>query len=308
VESIIIRITNGLGNQMFQYALGRKLSLLNNCPLKLDFSEYKENNLNHEGIGLNLYRFNIKGEIADNNDIDGLIPDKKRIENRILRSLTNRYKNQIGKYFFYKKNYIEDKWKGNLNIFKAKPPLYLDGGWFNFNYFQDIDDILMKDLTLKNELRNNYFSGILRDIAESKNSVGIHFRRKYALYPNTNRVFGVLDLDYYYKGIEYLNQQIGNVKLFVFADDISWVRENFKPNQKMTIIERSEYLTDSHDWELLKSCKHQIISNSTFSWWAAYLNSNINKIVLFPKIWYKDPKRQKHFEKRKPVSTNWIKI
>ena len=145
-------------------------------------------------------------------------------------------------------------------------------------------------------------------IRESENSVGIHFRRKYAYYPNTKRVFGVLDLNYYYRAIEYLNQQIGNLELFVFADDISWVKENFKPSQKMTIIERSEYLTDSHDWELLKNCEHQIISNSTFSWWAAYLNSNINKNVLFPRIWYKDPKRQKRHEKRKPISTNWIKI
>lgn len=292
---------------MFQYALGRKLSMLNNCPLKLDFSEYDNNNKrNHEGIELNLYRFNIKGEIASESEIDGLIPKNIRIKNRILRSLTNRYKKQIGKFTFYKKDYIKDIWNSSTKVLKAKPPCYLDGDWGNLAYFEDIRSLLKDELSLKNELRNDYFSGVLKKIMESKNSIAIHFRRKIALYPDAMRVFGVLDPDYYHRGIEYLSQKIGILNLFVFADDIKWVKENFKPKQPMTIIERSVYLTDSHDWELLKSCKHQIISNSTFSWWAAYLNSHHNNMVIAPKIWYADPKFQKRYETGKITPPNWI--
>jgi len=306
MDSIIVKVSNGLGNQMFQYGIARHLSLINDCSIKFDYSQYDDNNEDSLGLELNLNRFNIVGEIATREEVDSLAQEKKRINNRIFRALATRYRIHIGKYFFHKKTYIEDIWNGNLNVLKAKPPVYLNGGWYKEKYINGIRNVLKEELTLKNELRNSYFSGLLKNINESNNSVGIHFRRNYALWPES--IWAVLDLEYFYKGIDYLNKEIGNLDLFVFADDINWVKENFKPKQKITIVERSEHLTDAHDWELLKNCKHQIISNSTFSWWAAYLNSNSNKIIVAPRIWYNSPKHQKRYEKGKPVSANWVKI
>jgi len=305
---IYVNIKNGLGNQMFQYALGRKLSILNNCPLKFDFSEYGPDKRNHEGIELNLYRFNIRGEIANENEVNMLIPKNERINNRLFRALSNRYDNQIGKYTFYKKTYINDKWNGSTKVLLAKPPCYLNGVWANPVYCEDILSFLKEELSLKSELKNDYFLSLLKRIKESVNSVGIHFRQKYALYPDAKRFFGVLDLDYYYKGIKYLREKNGGLELFVFADDIGWVKENFKPKQPMTIIEHSEHLTDAHDWELLKNCRYQIISNSTYSWWAARLNPNSQNNVVAPKIWFKNKIAQSNYEKGTFLSNDWIKV
>lgn len=295
---------------MAEYALGRKLSILNDCPLKLDFSEYDETNINHEGIELNLYRFKIKGEIARREEFEHLIPKPSpRINNRILRSLNNRAKRLIGKYTFYKKPYIRDIWRGNLRVLKAKPPCYLDGVWgYNRAYFDDIRTILVNELSLKESLKNDYYNSLLKTINESRNSVGIHFRRNFALYRDANRVFGVLDLDYYYDAIEYIRQQFGTIQLFVFADDVDWVKKHFKPKQQMIIIERSVHLTDAHDWELLKSCHHQICSNGSFAWWAAYLNDNPNKEVVFPLRRYADVAFQKRYEKRNWIPNTWKQI
>lgn len=308
MNSIIVKIRNGLGNQMFQYAIGRKLSVLNKCELKFDFFEFDFEKKNHEGIELNLYRFNIKGEFASINEIEQLkIKESKRIKNRLVRSLNNRLKKQISFYTFYKKSHIKDNWNNSLNVLKAHPPCYLEGDWSNIAYFDDIKNILQKELSLKDELKNNHFSDVLNEISHSKNSVAIHFRRKYALFPDANRIFGVLDLDYYYRALEYMKQMNGELELYVFADDVSWAKENFKPNAPMKIIERSKYLTDAHDWELMKCCKNQIISNSTYSWWAAYLNPNKKKRVIMPEVWYADPKFQKKYEKGHLIPQNWIK-
>ncbi|MCD4734965.1 MAG: alpha-1,2-fucosyltransferase [Bacteroidales bacterium] len=276
--------------------------------MKLDFSEFGGENINHEGIELNLFRFNIKGEMADPGEIENLIPHFTRINNRILRAINNRYKNFTGQFIFYKKAYIKDVWNGNPKVLKAKPTCYLDGDWGNIEYFNDIRNTLVNELSIKNKLRNEYFCSLLDRINNSKNSVGIHFRRKYEHYPHTKRIFGVLEKDYYYRGIEYLKQEYNEFELFIFADDIGWVKENFKPDHPMKIIERSEYLTDAHDWDLLKSCNHQIISNSTFSWWAGYLNPHNNHTVVAPKIWYVDDRFQKGYETGKITPSDWILV
>jgi len=294
---------------MSAYALGRKLSILNDCPLKLDFTEYDESNINHEGIELNLYRFNIKGEIASKNEFEHLLPKSSpHINSRVIRSVNIRFRRLIGSYTFHKKHYIRDIWKGNLKVLKAKPPCYLDGVWINPEYYNDIRHILNSELSLKEELRNSYFNNLLEKINLSQNSVGVHFRRNFALYRDANRVFGVLDLNYYYDSIDFLENKLGKLDIFVFSDDVDWVKKHFKPKQKVTIVDRSEHLTDAHDWELLKNCHHQICSNSTFAWWAAYLNPNENKEIVVPSRWYADPRFQEGYERGTFIPKGWKKV
>lgn len=116
---------------------------------------------------------------------------------------------------------------------------------------------------------------------KNQNSVSVHIRRgdyirKPTLYP-------IMSLDYYEAGADYIHNKIQKpIHLFVFSDDTKWVKDNFKSKYPFTIIPRNSAIEDLH---LMSLCQHNIIANSTFSWWAAYLNKNRNKIVIAPDQW-----------------------
>lgn len=305
MDSIIVKIKNGLGNQMFQYALGRHLSILNDCPLKFDITEYDHYGVNHENIELNLNKLNIVGELANSEEIQKLITKQQPVNNRVLRSIVNRFNKQYGKFTFNRRTYIKDEWEESLRILKAKPPCYLVGDWANLAYFDPIKEMLQRELSLKAELKNDHFNSLFESIENTNISVGIHFRRNYANLHPANEYFGVLPIAYYHNALDKLALKFGKLHLFIFSDNVKWVKDNFKTSHDYTIINRSEYLTDAHDFELLKRCKHQIIANSTYSWWAAYLNNFEHREVYAPKVWYLNKNAQKKYENGHLTPSGW---
>lgn len=306
-----MKIKNGLGNQMFQYALGRKLSEINNCDLKLDFFEFNiDDERNHENIPKNLDKFNILGTFAKKSELVRFNENRKEFNYKI--NLINKVFRKIWKIKekrnYYKRDYIKDIVHGNMSVLKVKPPCYLDGDWGNYHYFDDIREKLKIELRLKKKYTNTKFVEILKEIQENPQSVGIHFRRKYLNYKSAKSVFGVMPLSYYNNGIKLICNIKKGVKLYVFADDIDWAKDNFISELPIKYIEHYPEFNDAHDFELLKSCKHNIIANSTFSWWAAYLNNNSEKIIIAPKKWYVDHRYQKHYEKGNITPPGWILI
>lgn len=260
---MIVKIYGGLGNQMFQYASALAASKEIKCNLMLDLSWYS----NMDGATPRRYQLR---ETFGVNKI--ALP---YIAIRLLRKLNvlHTYKEKREFYF-------------DSEIFSLSKNIIMDGYWQSNLYFEKHRALLLKEFTINSNLISTNVENLKSDI-EKVNSVSLHIRRgDYVSNSNANSFHGVCSLDYYYSAIERINDSIcDNFKLYIFSDDIAWVKENLKLD-----IEH-QYITGNSDVEdlyLMQNCKHNIIANSSFSWWGAYLNSNKNKIIVAPKQWNKD--------------------
>jgi len=161
---------------------------------------------------------------------------------------------------------------------------------------------MLNDLSLKNQFQSEQFLEKSKQI-KNKNSVAIHVRRgDYISNPIVNQQFGICSAEYYENAIRDILLKVEMPEFFVFSDDISWCKDNL--NVKDINI---QYITGFKDYEdliLISQCKHQIISNSTFGWWGAWLNQNPFKIVIAPKIWYIDPT----LDTSMLIPTEWIRL
>lgn len=266
---IIVNLKGGLGNQMFQYALGRRLALKNNNELKLDISGYPRQNLR----SYRLNNFNIAEKIATDDEVKKLkyplgffSKAWRRFSFKILRI------HHVG-------------WEPQaLRLLEQKKNLYLDGFWQSYKFFDDIVDVLKRDFTLR-EPMENIRPDLLNKIKES-NSVSIHIRRTDYVSTKRAQVYhGMCDLDYYQRALELIKDRVSNPAFFIFSDDIEWVKNNL-PISDPALYVSQEGLEDYQELTLMSKCKHNIIANSSFSWWAAWLNSNPDKTVITPKQWF----------------------
>lgn len=269
---IIIDIKGGLGNQLFQYALGRNLSLLNKQELKFDISHFNKKACARK---YSLNNFNIAGKIAT----------KAEIAKYTNTPVIIRYVHKLLPY--YRRPLINQK--GTVfdpNILLAKDA-YLSGYWQSEKYFISNATTIKKDLLLKknklSELRSNQY---FKKITDS-NAVSVHIRRgDYVTNPKTNKKFGILPMEYYKKASQHIESKVKTpLHYFVFSDDITWAKKNISfENNPITFVEQ-ETNKDYIDLMLISLCKHNITANSTFSWWGAWLNSNPDKITIAPKQW-----------------------
>ncbi|NRD31334.1 alpha-1,2-fucosyltransferase [Shewanella sp. DC2-4] len=147
---------------------------------------------------------------------------------------------------------------------------------------------MIKEFTLRNAL--NTYESENEKLIDNNESVAIHIRRgDYISNEESNSIHGICDNSYFYKSLNYLrsnNIVSDNAKLFIFSDDIQWCKENLKFDFSTVFIEGDSKRPEV-DMHLMSKCKHQIISNSTFSWWGAWLNTNPDKCIIAPKQWFK---------------------
>lgn len=260
---IKVKIYGGLGNQMFQYAMGRALALRNNAELCLDISWFDSNHSGNMGRRLGINNLNIEA-----------------------RLLGGGFGNLASKVFIVLGmiKVIKEKTLFNFDqsILKIKDGR-LDGFWQNENYFKDYEDQITQDFTLRKPLSNNA-QEILNKINNST-SVAIHIRRgDYVNNQETNKFHGICSVEYYHKAISLINSKIADPYFFIFSDDIEWVKENLKIKDPVNWVSGNQ-LSEVEELILLSKCQHQIIANSSFSWWGAWLNKNVNKVVIGPKNW-----------------------
>jgi hypothetical protein len=162
--------------------------------------------------------------------------------------------------------------------------VYLKGNWQSPKYFADIAEIIRNEFTLKKRLTEKSLR--LAELIDSNESVSIHVRRgDYAQTSNGLQHHGVCGEDYYCRCVDHIRQGVKHPQFFIFSDDPSWAADNFGHLEGSVFVDN-----DSHDacqdlW-LMSHCKHNIIANSTFSWWGAWLNRHEGKIVLAPKQWF----------------------
>lgn len=277
---IIVKATGGLGNQLFQYALGRHLSLLNNDALTTEANYYINSSFVYS-----LGSFNTHAKIAKEEDYlnAGLLSINDtslygRIKRKIFR-ITESLKPIHKKKFI-----IEPDFSFNPEVLNIKNSCYLSGVWQSEKYFKDIGDIIRKEITLKNESSSETKNWIAK-IAES-NSVSIHIRRgDYVDNPRINQFHGVCTIKYYTDAIKHISQSINNPVFYVFSNDIEWAKENIKVPCPIFFVS-DRIIPDYEELIIMSNCKHNIIANSSFSWWGAWLNPNLGKIVIAPQKWF----------------------
>lgn len=288
---IIVKITGGIGNQMFQYAIGRKLSLKNSTKLLLDTSVFES----HPYREYQLNQFNIDAEVAREKDKNKILKKLPPIIRRLDWELQKRFS-------WYTRLFLEPFLTHYYPfVLGATKNSYLQGWWQSFKYFDDIRETLLKDFTLKNPL-NNSSEKILKKINSCELSISLHVRR--GDYVNIPEVI-LTPYSFYKNALSHFKKQFTNFSLFIFSDDIAWTKSNFLFDCPVFYVD-SNLDRPVEDLILMSYCKHNIIANSTFSWWAAYLNKNPGKIIFAPEGWHSDIERN-----RKTVDLippGWIRL
>ncbi len=294
---IIVNLSGGLGNQMFQYALGRVLAETNNDNLKLDTSSFDLFNPVDTLRSFELDIFQAETLIASRSEVMRLSDPNPLIctLNRILRMGVNPYP----------KGYIRENNSHVFqnNIFKNKGDMFLVGFWQSEKYFKSYSELIRKEFSFRKK-PNSRNRLLLKDINNSE-SVSIHVRRgDYVTNSNANKFHGTCSIDYYQKAIAQISTKCKNPKYYIFSDDISWCKKNLKIRSSKLYVDHNKGENSWEDMRLMSMCKHNIIANSSFSWWAAWLNNNPNKTVIAPKNWF----RNKSINTEDLIPTTWIKL
>lgn len=264
---IIVNIVGGLGNQMFQWAFARALSVKSNTELKLDLSEFEDYKLRNYGLSV----FNIVENIATEDELVKF--NKKRI--------------------FGPKIIKEKSLKFNPKYTKPAKSAYLKGYWQSEKYFKGVEDIIRADFTLKNPLSTT--AQKYKDKIISKNAVSIHIRRGDYV---GNAIYDLDLIPYYKKTIEHIEKLVENPDFFIFTDDEEYALKYFADFNLV------EGLKPHEDMHLMSLCKHNIIANSSFSWWGAWLNDNPEKIVIAPNAWFSS----KSLDSSTIVPDSWVRM
>ena len=292
---IIVRLIGGLGNQLFQYATARHLSVMHNTELKLDIRAF-------EGYRLRKYSlaaFNIKEVFASHDEILSLASKEKKGVSKYLFRVTKLLQHPRSRTVF-REHRVSPY---NASILKTSSNLYLDGYWQSEKYFVDVKDIILSEFTL--QAKPSHLSLELASQISKTQSISLHIRRgDYISNSNTNKLHGTTSLDYYKQSANFFAQEIASPHFFVFSDDPDWVVKNLNLEFPTTFVTHNDALTNYEDLWLMSLCKHNIIANSSFSWWAAWLNSNPNKIVIAPEKWF----NSSDIETKDLVPQEWLRI
>lgn len=299
--AIVVKLKGGLGNQMFQYAIGRALAIKNKDSLFLDLTFLLNKNLSSRNYGLDV--FDIKANPTFLSKVSLRTSSFNPLINKKSRSL-NKIKNIIDlQQNINETQDIEGSFKSKREFLNQKGNLYLNGYWQNERYFKDIEHTIREDFSFENK-PSKINKEFLKKISKT-NSISLHIRRgDYAKNSKTLATHGLLGLDYYFNAINIMKEKLPNFELFVFSDDIDWAKKNLNIDTSVNFIDHNK--KDYEDLRLMINCKHHIIANSSFSWWGAWLSKNNNKIVIAPDNWF----TKKGLEGRKNfniVPDNWIK-
>lgn len=289
-NKFIVSISGGLGNQMFQYAFAKALTRLKNTKVEFDFGFYKNQNLRTP----ELENFRLSLPLVNEYKLFlfGLKPSRFYIR-PIIKLIRSICKPEIvlEKYFNY-----------NPDVFKSKGLIYFDGYWQSEKYFEDITAEIRSDFAFNS---TNLQNTCEYEIVNKPTTVGVHIRRgDYVSNTHVKNLIGTLPISYYHKAFAEIEKQIQNPNYIFFSDDIEWVKQNFPKKNNYFYIKQS--ISGFNSMHLFSLCKHQIIANSSFSWWAAWLNSNSRKIVIAPKFWFVDKNMQ--MQAGDIIPKKWIKI
>lgn len=311
---VIVKIMGGLGNQLFCYAFARALAEEKKDKLFLDLSWIEEMEKSKK-IDLNgLKYFKIESNPIEFQKIkfmkifhNPLI--NNRIISKILREYFKRFSDNSKSKILFEKSFDFDK-----TVFMNKnEDLYIrEGYWQSYKYFDKYEDIIRKEFEFKVEAELE-LGNFLDKLKEDKNSVSLHIRRgDYVSNPKLANIYGNICTDSYYESaIEYISKEINKPNFYVFSDDITWAKEFLKDKDNMNFIDINNIKVTKEighqdkgylDLILMSHCRNNIIANSSFSWWGAWLNNNSKKIVIAPQKWLSN------FDGKDLIPESWVRI
>lgn len=267
---VIAKIIGGLGNQFFQYAAGRRLANVCGAELKLDLSGFDNYKLHSYGLN----HFLITAPAASPVEIEA-------VRGKIRTGVLGRIFGHSGN----KQNYIVEPEKDfDFSVLNHRGDAYLEGYWQSDKYFKDAESIIRREYCLKEPLSKP--SSDAQKIIEKANSVSVHIRRTdYLADKKARQIYAAVGLEYYEAAISRAAAAVSNPTFFIFSDDISWAKENFKFPYPMIFMDFNGPEKNYEDLHLMSRCKHHIITNSTFGWWGAWLSENPGKMVFAPEKW-----------------------
>ncbi len=269
--TIRIKLSGGLGNQMFQFAIGYSVARRNNVKLSLDLKRYTRRQ-DHNGFELQKV-FDIYAKV-------------KFLENPSFFRLIN-FKEIINKIDITYTKFNEPHYHYTNKILNIPKHTKLNGYWQSELYFKDYSEEIKKIFSFSKQLNKN--NSLITNEIKHYNSISIHIRRGDYLLPN-NTKFNTDLKNYYLKAIADTSNHYNNPKYFIFTDDPLWTTKNFTLDYSFKIVDINRGANSFLDMYLMSLCKSNIIANSSFSWWGAWLNNNKNKIVYAPKTWFNDEK------------------
>lgn len=275
---IIVQIKGGLGNQMFRYALGRHLAILNNTSVALDINDYRKNKYHNQPKKGRVRKFDLRCF-----QIPFYFLDEKEVE-RILNPPFSLFKKQQPAKVIEEQAFHYDS--SVLRYYDHH--LYLKGAWQSEKYFKESDCVIRKDFAFREQPSGKNKEYISR--MNEEDSIAIHVRRAdYVKDQVASEKHGTCGVEYYQRAIAHMRECLPNPSIYVFSDDDQWVRENLNFDMPTHFVDHNTE-PDAHyeDMRLMSHCKHQVIANSTFSWWGAWLNENPDKIVIAPQRWFRD--------------------
>lgn len=272
---IAIKLTGGLGNQMFQYACAAALAERTGSEVVMDKSGFYNQPKEDTPREYDLDIFNLEQEFLPKRikQIPDTYPEFKKVTweflgYKVLRGFTERHYN-------FDKNVL-----GLENVF-------LNGFFQSEKYFIDQQEIIRRAFKFKNNPSEK--NAELISQMESTESVSIHVRRgDYVSNANAKKFHGLTGVPYYNRAIELINERVSNPVFYIFSDDPQWCRENIIAGSSARYIDHNVGKNSFEDMRLMSFCNHNIIANSSFSWWGAWLNENPDKYVVAPKQWFQD--------------------
>ena len=274
---IIIRIHGGLGNQLFQYAAAKALAERHGTTLKLHVTSFAGDTLRN----FDLAKLNIPLAYASEEEITRLKAHNtfQRMKQRLLPSSLKT---------FYKEPYFHF----DPSFFRLGKEVYLQGYFQSEKYFTSIQS------TIRHSFDTTHLVGssLLKMAEELKqeNSVSIHIRRGDYQNAELLKFHGILAASYYQSAIERIREKLPSARFYIFSDKPAAVKEVFG-SFDATIVSGSVTTNHFEDLYLMQHCRHNVIANSSFSWWAAWLNNNPEKIVISTKKSFnKGPKDTQH--------------
>lgn len=280
---IIISVFDGLGNQMFHYAFYKALKEKKK-DVKIDIlSSWNKNKIEHNGYELNnIFKLNVEFATAKERNIllsrIGTCIKKTDIISKIKRKLLIKKENWFKNVYFWKdstETITFNKFYFDFNN------VYIYAHYQSEKYFKDIEEEIRRDFTFSNKLDKK--NKMLMEQIKNTNSVSVHIRR--GDYIKNIEFDGICTLKYYTRALRFIKSNVDNPIFYIFSNDINWCRKNFDM-ENIIFVDNNKGKDSYKDMQLMSNCKHNIIANSTFSWWGAWLNNNKNKIVIAPNKWF----------------------
>lgn len=280
---IIVNVSGGLGNQMFQYAFGLALarSTGEKVTYILDSLSKHKSSRTFELQGV----FGLNPPFASDADLEKIIGGwRKRAW--IRRAISKRSFRLLGGPHFISESHSSAA--PNLEMLSSKGA-YLHGYWQSEDYFMPISNIVRESFKFVEDLCPVNLA--VRKRMNAAPSIGIHIRRgDYVSNPQAASNHGVISPDHYVRAVNDLRLTMPNARIFAFSDDTEWLQSFVEAH-----FENAECILNNvgeksfRDMELMTHCDALVIANSSFSWWAAWLNNKPHKIVVAPKRWFQNP-------------------